>query len=142
METHSITWDGLLLAIGGLLGFVIREILSSFYLGPAHRLRQLIGKIAFSLDYYANRLRDDSPEGREARDIFRRQACELRELVHAVPSYWFFRIVVGLLPARVKIEEASKELIGLSNTSTTVNESDRPSERSSKIQRLLGIKAL
>lgn len=141
-DMDELTSAGVLLALGGLLGFVIREILSSFYLGPAHRLKQLIGKIAFTLDYYAVRLWQDDAGAREAKDIFRRQACELRELAHCVPSYWLFRHVFRLLPSKSKVEEASKELMGLSNSSIPPNLSDRPSDRSGKIKRLLGIKEL
>ena len=126
--------------LGGVLLFGMGQVLTRFYLDPLERLRQLIGKIAFSMDYYANQL-FGGQKGDKARTAFRRQACQLREMSQALPNYDFFAKYLKLVPDKRNVEKASSLLICLSNTPEKQDGVAQPSQDMKQIQVLLGLKS-
>ena len=77
----------------------------------------------------------------EASEVLRRQASQLRARVYSIPWYSFWSFM-RLVRERAEIEEASAELIGLSNS---VHRSDpnlgiQNYRRREKIEELLGIR--
>jgi len=94
---------------------VLGQVLVSGYLEHALELKREIGKIAYSLVFYANRRYSVAPDQQEqTREVFRTHASRLRELSNMVTGYWLWQLVLWL-PSKAKIMEASRELIGHSN---------------------------
>ena len=79
----------------------------------------------------------------KASEALRKLACDLRSKVEAVPFYDRWAVISsGFLPARANAFEASKCLIGLSNSVQKQDGSDRNSMRVDKIERLLGFEPM
>ena len=106
--------------IGGVLLMVATQIFTRCVVDPLIEFRRLIGEVAYTLILHAKWLFNtnataDRPEFQQARDDCRRLASRLHSLSTAVPLYGFF-VDLGAVPERVKVDEAAKALIGLSNT--------------------------
>lgn len=104
----------LLTIVGGALTFLVGQIFVKLVLEPYIQLKGEIGRIAYSVDYYANQMYGETTKGDEARDIFRQHACRLRELLNCLIFYRFFRVIFQL-PSKSDIVNASGQLIGHSN---------------------------
>jgi hypothetical protein len=57
------------------------------FLEPILDLKRQIGRIARDLDFYGNQMRGQTPLADEAREKFRRHACELREKLNTALFY-------------------------------------------------------
>ncbi len=122
---------------GGALTLVLGPFLIKAILEPAVELKREIGRIAYSLDFYANRRYSVcSEEQSETRRVFRDHACKLRELANTVLCVKLclrcFR-----LPELDGLYRASSELIGHSNFPAQPD--GTAADRSEAIRRLLGI---
>lgn len=74
--------------IGGAMTLVLGQILVNGFLEPALELKKEIGKIAYSLAFYANRRYSVAADVQEeTRTAFRIHACRLRELSNSVTGY-------------------------------------------------------
>ena len=101
--------------IGGAFTLVIGNMLDKGFLEPALELKREIGKITYSLIFYANRRYSSPPEiQEETRVVIRTHAARLNELVQTITAYWAWRFILQL-PSKVNVLEASRCLIGHSN---------------------------
>jgi hypothetical protein len=118
-ELFKIILTASLTVIGGILVFVVGQIIAKFFIEPMHEQFRLIGEIANSLIFYAN-VYSNPGSGKpdkmdEASKMLRQQASQLMARTHAIRWYklWqFLRIV----PKYVDVIEASRNLIGPSNS--------------------------
>jgi len=118
-ELWRIVLTASITIVGGTVVYVLGHFLVTLFVEPIHRLRSLIGEIADSLVFYANVYSNPgSGQGEimdEASEVLRRQAAQLRARAHSVPLYSLWSLM-KLVRKRTDIEEASRELIGLSNS--------------------------
>lgn len=115
-ELFKIVLTSSLTICGGVAVAVASQALIRLALEPLLDYRRLLGEIADALEFFANVSSASPPkEQEEAQDTFRRQATGLRAGSHSIPFYglWSF---FGLVPSRNKVREASRCLLGLSNT--------------------------
>ncbi len=146
----SEPWLAAIITIaGGVIVYTLGHLCVALIVEPIHRLRSLIGEIADSLIFYANLY--SNPELNtidnlhlydEASETLRRHASQLRARAHAIPGYRLWASM-RLVREKREIEDASVELIGLSNSvkgvpGVTGIENDRTSH---KIEELLGIRS-
>lgn len=119
-EIWQITLTAALTIIGGITIYVIGRIIVPLFIEPMLKLRGLIGEISYSLIFYADVYSnptisiDRSIKYGEAIETFRRQASQLRAIVFTMKFYPLWERI-NLVPEKVKVIEASSELIGLSN---------------------------
>jgi hypothetical protein len=145
-ETWRIVLTASVTIGGGVTVYALGRLFVALYVEPIHRLRSLIGEIADSLVFYANvycnpgSLRQEIMD--EASEILRRQASQLRARAYAIPLYslWAF---MRLVQEKRRIEEASKELIGLSNSvyGGVLGNARDNIEKERRIKELLGIQS-
>ena len=135
-----------LTAIGAVLVFVVSQLLGKLVIEPVQDLKKLLGEIRYSLVFHAQAIM--TPVGnREAEDhaaeVLRKLSCDLRSKVEAVPFYdrWAARSH-GFMPVRADAFEASKQLMGLSNSVHNDSRSDINSKRIAKIERLLSFEPI
>ena len=138
-EIYKIILTSSLTILGGVIVFVSGQIVVKFFIEPIYNLRKLIGEIAFSLDFYANQIYGDHPKTTEAREVYRKQACQLRESCYLILYYDFISLRISSFPPKENLEKASSLLIGLSNKCGT-----QPAgiEHSPEIKELLRIKSV
>lgn len=118
-ELWKIVLTAIFTIVGGTMVYAGGRFLVALFVEPIHRLRSVIGDIADSLIFYApvygnpGVVRKEIAD--EAAETLRRQASQLRARAYSIPWYslWAFMRLVG---EKAKIEEASSELIGLSNS--------------------------
>jgi len=102
---------GLVAIVGGLSWhWVSRSIYEQF---------RLKGEIANSLIFYANLYSNPGIGEREQMDeaskVLRQQASQLRVTTHSIRLYRLWQFL-GIVPKRADVIEASRNLIGLSNS--------------------------
>ncbi len=145
-ELWRIVLTAIFTVVGGSIVYAGGHFLVALFVEPIHRLRSLIGEIAdtliFYADVYSNPGYGQKERMDEASEALRRQASQLRARAHSVPWYSFWSFM-GLVRKKAKIEEASAELIGLSNS---VHRSDpnlgvQNYRRRERIEELLGIRS-
>lgn len=104
--------------IGGVLIFVLGQILLNLFIEPIQELRYHIGKIAGSLVFYANVYGNPGvtaeQEQRNASDELRKLASELIARTAVVPLYRF-ACLISHLPSLSDIRKVHDNLIALSN---------------------------
>ena len=115
----------------------------ALFVEPIHRLRSLIGEIADSLVFYADIYCNPGYAKKElcdeASETLRRHASQLKARAYSIPWYRLWALM-KLVRKKTEIEEASAELIGLSNS---VHRGDgvENDERRRRIEELLGIRS-
>lgn len=118
-----------LTVLGGVLTLVLGNVFIKAVLEPAFELKREIGRIAYSLDFHANKRYLQTPEGTllctldetiETKKVFRQHACRLRELANTVLFYKCYMRFLGL-PEIESLHKASAELIGHSNCPSQPN---------------------
>lgn len=126
--------------ISGVLVFVIGQTVLKLFVEPWQKQRECIAKIANLLLYYGNVYSNPGvgteEKNREASQETRRIASELIESHYRIPMYSKLSRT-GLFPSIETMREATRLLIGLSN-STHNGDPDRNSARVCKIRSLLG----
>lgn len=132
--------------LGGVAIFVLGQLAAKFFIEPIHEQYKIIGDIAYHLVYYANIYSNpgiDMVEIRnEASTTFRQSACKLRATTHTIFWYKLWQLL-RLIPKQRDVYEASRLLIGLSNSmfresmGNMIVDRDRPSE----VGKLLGIRS-
>ena len=140
-EIEKIFLTSSLTICGGVLVIVFGQVFIRFFLDPITDLRKLLGEIADNLVYFGNVYSNPGVAREEliakARKVFRQNASLLRSRAHAIPLYPFF-VILKLIPRQNHISEASRNLIGLSN-SLTQGEPRINHERAQQIRTALGL---
>ena len=135
-----------LTVIGAILVFVASQILGKLVIEPVQDLKKTLGEIRYALVFHAQAIMTPvgDREGEDkASEALRKLACDLRSKVGAVPFYGRWAAISrGFLPAQANAFEASKHLIGLSNSVHQQDRSDTNSKRLAKIERLLGFEPM
>jgi len=52
-ELEKITWTAAFTIFGGVLVYVIGQLLSKFLIDPTHELKKVIGQVRFNLAFHA-----------------------------------------------------------------------------------------
>ncbi|MCX6743435.1 MAG: hypothetical protein NT116_04330 [Candidatus Parcubacteria bacterium] len=148
-EIEKIFLTSALTIFGGVLIFVIGQIISKFIIDPIHEQKRLIGKIADSLIFYANVYTNPGILPKETMDKasvkFRQQATFLQSKTHLIPLYGILSIL-GLIVSKNNINKASENLIRISNLthvkpdSSTGNIAIKNAETADEIKKLLKLK--
>lgn len=143
-ELEKIFLTSSLTIIGGIIIYVVGQIILKFFIEPIHKQSEIVGDISDALVYYA---REYSSPGRlkkemldEAHNRFRQLASILKARSYTIKYYNFFEIC-KLIPKIKSIEQISSELIGLANSvhgGVGVNGVEN-SQRANKIRKLLNI---
>ena len=128
-------------ALGAVLVFATSQLLGKLVIEPVHDLKKLLGEIRFALVFHAQAIMTpvgDIAAEDEAAKTLRKLSCELLSKIEAVPLYDFWvAISHGFLPRRQNAVDASKELMGLSNSVHQADRSDKNAARISKIEKSL-----
>ena len=119
--------------IAGVSVLIVGQILRQFVLEPIHEQRKVIARIAFALIFYGNVAPSDDAI-QEAVETGRRLASELRATLWSIPKYELFARL-NVIHSRHTISEASRQLIGWSNSRTHPNGGNQ----SERIAELLGL---
>ena len=132
--------------LGAIAVFVVSQLLGKLVIEPVQELKKVLGEIQYALVFHAQAT--GTPVGDwagedKAAEAFRKLACDLPSKVASVPFYDFWaKVSRGFLPKRDNAVEASKSLIGLSNSVHDPDRWDRNPRRVEKIRRLLGFESL
>lgn len=105
--------------LGGVIVYVIGQLLSKFFIEPSLELRKAIGEVRFNLALHAGVIHTPiarNPErSRSASEALVRSSCDLLTRVNAIPFYGCLsRCSRGFLPHKRDIADAAKHLRGLS----------------------------
>jgi hypothetical protein len=118
-ETVQIILTSALTIIGGIALLVFGEIFTKFFIEPIYEQKKLISEIAETLIFYANLYSNPGvgtiEDQDKAQDVLRQKASLLRAKTYAIPWYDIF-VSLRLVRSHSQIEEASSNLIGLSNS--------------------------
>jgi hypothetical protein len=136
---------------GGVILFVLQQIIDKFFLRPIQKQKEIIERIAIALIHYANIYTNpinygaepwDSPHRKrynEASNYTRELASILKVRSDNIPLYDFWVKIKGVLP-RKNLIEAHYKLIGLSNGYGDINSGGiRNTDEANKIRELLKI---
>lgn len=129
-------------ALGAVFVFVASQLLGKLVIEPIQDLKKLLGEIRYALVFHAQAIL--TPVGNvaaedEAAKTLRKLACDLRSKVGSVPYYEHWaKCSRGFLPTQKDALEASKLLIGLSNSVHQNQRSEKNAARVSKVEQLLG----
>lgn len=117
-ETFKIVLTSALTIIGGVVVYLVSQVLSKFVIDPIHEQKKTIGQVADALIYHRNVYSSGGIVAREkldaAHDDLRLLATELRSKTHLIPMYNFFSRY-GVVLDLDNVVSASTELIRLSN---------------------------
>jgi len=129
---------------GGVIVFVIGQLLTRTIIDPIHNLKKTIGEIAFALDFHAPAIH--TPIGKrenedKAQAALRKLSCDLRSEIRIIPMYWLWSICsCCALPKRKDVLSAASHLMGLSNSVKKDDRTDN-SKIEDKIRDLLYLKS-
>jgi hypothetical protein len=146
-EIFKIVLTSSFTIVGGVIIFVMGQIISKFLIEPIHEQRKTIGEIADSLIFYANVYGNPGLGPKEKMDEAYQRLRELATLLqsktHLIPFYSFFSSC-GMVQKPSDIQEASSQLIGLSNSvyqppDDPVGTALSNAGRADKIKRLLNL---
>lgn len=140
-ELTKIVLTASVTVAGGVVIFVMGQLLGKFIIDPLHELKKVLGEIHFALLFHApaimtpvgNRISED-----EAAKILRRLSSDLHSKIGAVPFYerWS-RMSRGFLPEKQNAHLASRLLMGLSNSVHQENRFETNPDQVGKIEKLL-----
>ena len=148
---NLLTDKTFLTIVSGVLVFVLTQLYTEFCLRPMQEYKKLKGKIAKALVLYANLY--SSPlkntdinepyafRWKDAADETRILAAELEAFAEIKP----IRLLAPSIPNRYKLKEASKSLIGLSNSfnySGSLEELTFGENNAYEVENILGIDKL
>ncbi|RLI83991.1 hypothetical protein DRP07_02495 [Archaeoglobales archaeon] len=141
-EEFKIVLTSALTILGGIFVYTTGQIISKFFIEPIHDQSRCIGDISDSLIFYANQFSNPGvgkPEKMdETQKVLRQRASQLTSKTHVINCYKLFELL-GIVPKRSAVIEASRSLIKLSNS---VHEGDgaKNDELREKIENLLNIR--
>ena len=138
--------------IGGVVVYVIGQLLSKFLIEPTHELKKAIGEVRFNLAFHAPTIHTpiarNSERSDAAYEALMKSSCDLLARVNAIPFYAYLsKRSRGFLPSHQSITEAAVQLRALS---TYVHETDEgakesletSSKRVARIEKELGLEPL
>lgn len=140
-DLEKIIITSSLTVISGVFVFTIGKLIEKFVIDPIHELKKSLCEIQFSLAFHAQAIL--TPSGNvekedEAQKELRKASCELRSKVAAIPFYGFWSFIsFRSIPSKKKSIEASKQIMGLSNSVHQNDRSEKNGERISRIEKLL-----
>jgi hypothetical protein len=118
-ELYKIILTAGLTILGGVFVYTRGQIISKFFIEPIHDQSRCIGEISDSLIFYANQYSNPGTGKLDDMDkasrVLRQQASLLIARTHIIRWYSLFEFL-KLVPKRSAVTEASKNLIGLSNS--------------------------
>jgi len=122
-ELFKIVLTASLTLAGGVILLTFTQILTRFVVDPLLDFRRLLGQVSHDLIFYAHFLHNPSvmashPEFQEATRACRTLASRLRSFSAAVPLYSQLASI-HLVPPLRDVYDASAELIGLYNTTSS-----------------------
>lgn len=139
-ELTQIIFTSSLTILGGVLIYVIGQVVSKFFIERIHDQANIVGKINDSLIFFANiysnpgfSLKDKADE---ASNRLRQLATLLRSKTYMIPWYGFFE-KIRIVPKLSDINEASGNLIGLSNSLNRESDRSENNKRVNEIRKLL-----
>ncbi len=138
--------------VGGVLVFVVGQLLSKFLIEPTHDLKKTIGEVRFNLAFHApvihTPIARNDERSQRAYEALMKSSCDLLARVNAIPFYaCLSRISLGFLPSKKAIVDAAVQLRGLSTyvheTDAKANDSlETISKRVARIEKDLGLDPL
>ena len=138
--------------LGGVVVYVIGQLLSKFFIEPIYELRKTIGEVRFNLAFHAPTIHTPISRSKEtsakAYEALMKSSCDLIAKLHAIPKYDALASRSrGTLPPRKCVEDAAVGLRALSTyvyeDGTKANESiDAINSRVAKIEKNLALKPL
>lgn len=127
---------------GGVIIYAAGRLFVALFVEPIHHLRSLIGEIADSLvfhaDVYGNPGTFPMEKMDQVRETLRSQASQLSARAYCLPWYGFWGFI-KVVPSKREIQQASQEIIGLSNSVHRGNAAQNVKTRK-QIEKLLGIR--
>ena len=126
----------------GVSIFVTGQIIIKFIIDPIHEFRKILGEIKYELIFHAQAIQ--TPVGAkekedEASNVLRKLSCHLLSRTFAIPFYRAISLIMPkFLPPKKNIDDASKWLIGLSNSVHSKDRSDNY-KKVARIEKMLGI---
>lgn len=145
-DMTKIVLTASLTIIGSVFVFVTGQLIVKFVIEPVHDLKKLLGDIRFSLVFHAQAI--STPVGDKAsedvaQNELRKLSCDLRSKIETIPFYKLWSSISrGFLPIERSAYEASKCLMGLSNSVHQPDRSDKNAARILKIERLLNYESI
>lgn len=137
---------------GGVVIYVIGQLLSKFLIEPMHELKKTIGEVRFNLAFHAptihTPLARNTEQSQKAYEALMKSSCDLIARINAIPFYGCLsKHSQGFLPSRKAVMDAAVQLRGLS---TYVHETDAKaydsletiSKRVARIEENLGLEPL
>jgi len=132
--------------VAGVVVFVTGQFAVKLFVEPIQYQSKLLGEIANALVYYANAFgyaKYTTPEAlKEISIVFRKQASDLYATAWSIKLYGLWQ-VLGIIPKKKNVLDASTQLIGLSNMIFRDGDTEyykHFDEANKEIKRLLGFK--
>ncbi len=151
-ELEKIFVTSAVTILGGLFLYVIGQLLSKFFIDPAHELKKAIGEVRYNLAFHAPIIHTPAsrkPErSQKAYEALMKSSCDLLVQVNAIPFYSRLScLTLGFLPSKQAIVGSARLLRGLT---TYVHETDPETfdsintinETVAYIEKKLGLKTL
>ncbi len=117
-EFYKIVLMSSLTIIGSVLVYTIGQLVSKFFIDPIQNLAKCIENVSNALVFYANIYTNPGTGARDELDkiqlILREHASTLIARSNAIYWYRLFALL-NIVPEKDNIEEASANLIGISN---------------------------
>jgi len=136
-ELFKIVLTACLTIAGGIILFVLGQIIEKWFIEPVLAFKRAKGGVAWVLTFYADIYSNPGitkPElMEEASKALRKKASDLMETINAIPTNFLSRRSKG------NILEASRNLIGLSNAVYDINSVISNREKRKRIVELLGL---
>jgi len=133
--------------IAGVITYVIGQLIMQLIIEPVHELKKVISNISLSLIEYANVYSNPGVWGEEKEkdvsNILRKLSSQLNAHLYLIPKYTLVATIFGL-PSKDNLIQASKNLIGLSNSvfASAAKLATLNAEKADKTCSLLGIYTL
>ncbi|KKP67079.1 MAG: hypothetical protein UR68_C0014G0008 [Candidatus Roizmanbacteria bacterium GW2011_GWA2_35_19] len=141
-EIEKIFLTSSITIIGGVIIFTMQQIISKFFVETIYRQSEIISDISDALVYYAREYSSPGLLSKELQDQahnkFRQLASLLKARSYMIKWYGFLSFF-SIIPNLNNIEEASSNLIGLSNSLFNKSDGVENHNRVVKIKKLLGI---
>lgn len=151
-ELKKVIWTAAFTILGGVLVYVIGQLLSKFLIDPTHELKKTIGEVRFNLAFYAPVILTPIARTPERSDktyeALLKSSCDLLAKVDAIPCYGFLSCIsLGFLPSKKCIREAATRLRGLSTYvhetgDKAVSHVETIGSRVARIEKCLNLEAL
>lgn len=134
-----------LTVVSGVTVFVAGQFLDRTLIIPIHDLKKIIVDIRFALVFYNREIctpvEKETLSHDEARDALRRLSCDILTKMEVIPFYsCVSRMSYGFVPLKKDVLEASKQLMGLSNSINKKHLVESNAGRISYMERLLNLK--